>query len=89
MAETMCPPIVQGLTALIKGLDKRFNLSEEVPKVLVSCEGYLLKHEGDTDALFLTTTKATAIKIRAKIWKVLMSPNGSSLDQRLFWCFLC
>jgi len=76
----MCPPIVQGLTALVIGLDRRLNLSEEIPKALMGCDGMLHKHEGDTDALFLTMTKTTALKIRAKIWRVLMSSAGSALD---------
>ncbi len=46
------------------GLDRRFNLTEDVPKDLISSEGILQKHEGDTDALFLTMTKTQAIKIR-------------------------
>lgn len=89
LVEAECPPIVQGLTALIIGLDRRLNLSEEVPKPMCSTEGYLFKHEGDTDALFLTTTKTLALKIRVRIFKVLMASAGSSLQQRLFWCFYC
>ena len=65
---------------MVIGLDRRLNLSEDVPKHLVSYEGMLHKHEGDTDALFLTTTKTTALKIRLKIWRVLMASNGSTLD---------
>ena len=80
---------MQGLTALVIGLDRRLNLSEEIPKQLTSSEGFLHKHEGDTDALFLTTTKTLALKIRVKIFRVLMKSAGSSLQQRLFWCFFC
>lgn len=46
------------------GLDARLNLTEEVPKNLASSDGILQKHEGDTDALFLTITKTNALKIR-------------------------
>ena len=80
LTETMCPPIVQGLTALIIGLDRRLNLSEDIPKNLVTSEGMLQKHEGDTDALFLTMTKTTALKIRMKIFRVLMASSNSKLD---------
>jgi hypothetical protein len=41
LQEAMCPPIVQGLTALVIGLDRRLNLSEEIPKTLMSCDGML------------------------------------------------
>jgi hypothetical protein len=40
----------------------------------------LQKHEGDTDALFLTMTKTTALKIRMKIFRVLMASSSSKLD---------
>lgn len=49
---------------MIVGLDRRLNLTEEVPKALVAFDGILQKHEGDTDALFLTITKTNALKIR-------------------------
>jgi hypothetical protein len=45
------------LIALLVGLDRRLNLNDEVPKSLISFDGILQKHEGDTDALFLTITK--------------------------------
>ena len=77
------------MTALVIGLDRRLNLSEEVPKQLLQSDGMLQKHEGDTDALFLTMTKTTALKIRYNVFKVLMASANSQLDQRLYWCFVC
>ena len=41
LQEAMCPPIVQGLTALVIGLDRRLNLTEEIPKALMGCDGML------------------------------------------------
>jgi hypothetical protein len=34
-------------------------------------------------------TKTMALKVRNKIFKVLMATNSSTLEQRLFWCFIC
>jgi hypothetical protein len=53
-----CQPIIQGLSALLVGLDKREN--DEIPKNLLAHEGLLEPHAGDIDALFLTSTKNQA-----------------------------
>jgi len=66
------------LTALIVGLDRRLNLTEDVPRALLTSENLLLKHEGDTDALFLTITKSAAVKIRNRIYKTLMRACDTS-----------
>ena len=41
----------------IVGLDRRLNLTEDIPRALLATESHLIKHEGETDALFLTITK--------------------------------
>ena len=49
--------MVQGLTALLIGIEKREHLEDGVPRDLVQAGMLVEPHQGDIDALFLTFTK--------------------------------